>query len=96
MHYINQPVLRDAMYMARMTQAQAAEAAGLPLSTFKSYLHQQRSVPLDAVTAIAEALQCDPFSLIGPRDPASVSAHLTISLGVTPEKYSAMYEAVAA
>lgn len=96
MHYINPPALRDAMWLARLTQEQTADKANLKLSTFKSYLNLKRQVPLSAVASLAEALNCDAYKLVGPVDPVNTAQGLVKAMGVTPADYSEFYGAEAA
>lgn len=87
MHFINPPALRKAMWQADMTQEETAKAAGLKLSTFKSYLRLKRHVPLSAVVSIGEALKCDTYSLIGPLDPHATVRGLVKEMAMSPDEY---------
>lgn len=87
MYYFNQQAVRDLLKAERITQEEAAAESGVGLSTFKSYLKNQRSVPMAVVVDVAAALGVAPSKLLGPDDPLVATMDLARALGISVEDY---------
>jgi len=87
MYYFNQLALRDTLKAERITQAEAADAAGISLTAFKSYAKNQRSVPMKVVVDVAALLGIAPSKLLGASDPRLATMDLAKALGISVEDY---------
>lgn len=87
MYHLNQSGVRQLLKSRRITQEEAASMAKVGLSTFKSYLKNQRTVPMQVVIDLAVGLGEAPSKLLGPSDPVASTMDLAKALGISVEDY---------
>lgn len=84
---VNHVVLRREMKLQRWTVTALAEALEPPIARthLSNIVHGKRPATAETVKALAEALNLNPYALLGPEDPTEAIRELVALYGLTED-----------
>lgn len=84
---LNHTTVKREMQAQRWTTTALAEELEIDRATLSSYLTGRRRVPGAVLVGLQQALNVNPYTLLGPEDPEQAIVDLVEAFAVDPERF---------